>query len=91
MVFVSIDPGSYCCGLVLWEQGKPTCWELVECPKAQLFEERLAHIVGEFQAFGLFYGVEAVAIEKPFVVGNCPAPELNATFRRLRQLAKQHK
>jgi hypothetical protein len=89
MRLLSVDPGSYATGWAIWEGERPISWGEIECPKGEAFETRLARIVTEFQALGLANRIEAVAIERPFLADHRPAPELNATFRRLRQVARR--
>jgi Holliday junction resolvasome RuvABC endonuclease subunit len=54
-----------------------------------VLEERLAIIIKGVVAFGTELLVDTVAIERPFLQGDAPAPELNALFRRLRQEARK--
>jgi Holliday junction resolvasome RuvABC endonuclease subunit len=89
MRLLSVDPGSYATGWAIWKGERPISWGEIECPKGEAFETRLARIVREFQALGLANRIEAVAIERPFLADHRPAPELNATFRRLRQVARR--
>jgi Holliday junction resolvasome RuvABC endonuclease subunit len=93
MRLMSIDPGTYKTAVVLWRQTagglKPLANALIECPRDQVLEERLAIIIKTVVDFGTELLVDTVAIERPFLQGEAPAPELNVLFRRLRQEARK--
>jgi len=68
---------------------KPLASALIGCPRDQVLEERLAIIITKVVEFGTALLVDTVAIERPFLNGQAPAPELNSLFRRLRQEARK--
>ncbi len=87
---LSIDPGTVIMGLAMWEgetlwNARPVVAESIDV------EWRIGSMVRIVIDTMWVVGLDAIAIERPFIAKDKPQPELQLLVKRLKQEARKHK
>ena len=89
MRFISIDPGTIRTGLVLWDDDELHAQKLISYPQGWETLDRMKLILADILATTLEWDVGWLAVERPPIIPDQLAPELNVLYRQIRRTARR--